>query len=479
MCNSSNYQTDLVEEEISSHEGEIASETQKGKGHKASNKAYKILNFIPTVAFLSFAILMVVFMALLPVANIDALGIKEKYGTILSGVRFSEITGLNSLSITLLIIALVTIIYAITLVIHKFSVLKYRKIFGVKLYKLLEVLAVLFILVYLVFSITIITKINSADDGAGIIKVGSYPILTVILSIICLLGIAVSIFLRDSHEKSNPIIVEEWEEARQEAKNKPKESVTKKVGAKFGAKYIVLTLILVALTVLGGTSQVADIVQRFNEKSFNEGVLLTTIKLDDGKFELGKSEIELALGKSYVEPGSTADGKKAVYYTENYLELLGKMERNQKFAILAIEQGDYRLSGLLKQAKNLEIERETTVYGKAEITYNDNYRVTEVVYNNVVIEGIGSISKKLDKVEILKVWEVYPQQNQITKKINEILYLATYVDGSFIYGNCKNVAIVLDDGTISNEYEGSYVGKTLTWQDEFGKYQIKATNNQN
>ena len=65
-----------------------------------SSKVYKILNLIPSVAFAAFAVLMVVFICALPVAGINALGLKENFGTILSGTRFDEIYGLSKITVT-------------------------------------------------------------------------------------------------------------------------------------------------------------------------------------------------------------------------------------------------------------------------------------------------------------------------------------------------------------------------------------------
>lgn len=483
MNKCSNCQTEFVGDVCPSCEGKLESATQMEKGSKLSNKAYDILSFIPVAVFVIFAILMVVFMVLLPVANINAFGLNEEYGSILSGTKFDEIAGLNSLSITLLVFALVTVIYAITLLIHKFSVLKYRKLFGNPLYKLLEVVTVPFVLAYLVFSIIIIKKINVADEGMGIIRVGFYPILTIISSIVCLLGVMVSMVLYNAYEKSNPNIKEAWEEERQKVKAEGKTSKAKKVANKAGQKFakliILPAVILIVLSSSFAITGIGNVVQRFEDvKPFDASELKQALIKDDGKFEIDRTTIESVIGKSYVPDGDTEDKDNVVYYTDNYISFLGKLERNQKYSLLAIEQGDYRISGLLKQAKNLEIEQETLAYGKAEINYSSGY-VTGVVYNNIIIDGFSSITKKLDKVEIFKVVEVYSDQTHTTNKVEKVAYWATYSDGSFIYGTCENVAVVLEDGTVTTAYEGSYVGKTIRWQDEFGEYEVVAPANKN
>ena len=446
-----------------------------------SNKSYKIFNLIPAVGFAAFAVLMVVFMCALPVAGINALGLKENFGTILSGKRFDEIVGLNSLSLTLIIVGLVTVVYAVALLINKLTVLKYRKVLGKPLYRLMEVIAVLFVLVHLVFACLVISKVNAADGGVGIIKVGAYSILTIILSIVYLVAFIVSMVSTLSYEKANPELLANWEEEGKKVKEEHKESLAKKAAKKAGkksSKYIIFTAVFAVFMVLsiGPNSPISKVVQRYESAlTFDANELKSLLVNDAGSFNVSKYQIETAIGNSYVPTGATEDKENVVYYTENFVELTSKGERNAKYLLLAIEQGDERISGLLKQAKNLEEEFETLAYGQAEIKYTDNGYLREVVYNAVTIEGMGSISKKLDNVKVFNVVETSAGTD--TKKIERLAYLATYTDGSFVYARCENVAVVLENGTTSTTYEGSYVGKTMKWSDIFGSYEVVGTAN--
>lgn len=446
-----------------------------------SNKAYKILNLIPSVAFAAFAVLMVVFMCALPVAGINALGLKENFGTILSGTRFDEIVGLNSLSLTLIIVGLVTVLYAVALLINKLTVLKYRKVLGKPLYRLMEVIAVVFVLVHLVFACLVISKVNAADGGVGIIKVGAYSILTIILSIVYFVAFIVSMVSTLSYEKANPELLANWEEEGKKVKEERKESLAKKAAKKAGkksSKYLIFTAVFAVFMVLsvGPNSPISKVVQRYESAlTFDANELKSLLVNDAGSFNVSKYQIETAIGNSYVPTGATEDKENVVYYTENFIELAQKGERNAKYLLLAIEQGDERISGLLKQAKELEEEYETLAYGQAEIKYTDNGYLREVVYNAVTIEGMGSVAKKLDSVKVYKVDEVTDGTD--TKKIERLAYLATYTDGSFVYARCENVAVVLEDGTTSATYEGSYVGKTMKWTDTFGSYEVVGTAN--
>lgn len=441
-----------------------------------SNKSYKIFNLIPAVGFVVFAVLMVVFMCALPVAGINALGLKENFGTILSGDRFDEIVGLNSLSLTLIIVGLVTVVYAVALLINKLTVLKYRKVLGKPLYRLMEVVAVVFALVHLVFACLVISKVNAADGGVGIIKVGAYSILTIILSVVYLVAFIVSMVSTLSYEKANPELLANWEEEGKKVKEERKTSLGKEVAKKAGkksSKYLIFTAVFAVFMVLsiGPNSPISKVVQRYQEGQTFDAEELKKILLDDaGTFNTSKYTIETAIGNSYVPEGATEDKENVKYYSENYLEFLGKAMRNQKYLLLAAEQGDERTSALLRQGIELEIDYEALVYGQAEIKYTENGYLREVVYNAVTSSNIN-VDKKLDEVKVFKVLEDYTDSTNTTKKIEKLAYLATYKDGSFIYRTAENVSVVVDDETVSI-YEGSYVGKTMKWSDTFGSYEV-------
>ena len=478
----SNNETELNRNVKTTNAEQIDSAPLTYEDTKTSNKTYNILSFVPTISFLIFLCLMLVSIAFLPVASINAFNLNENFGTIISAERFDEIPGLNAVSLVIIIVILVSIFYTILLLQNRFSVFKYKKFLGKPLYKFLELFSIIFILACLLLSISIINKIVIADDGIGLIKVGFYPIVTIVLSIACLSAVIISKVLCRAHENANPEILEKWNEERLKVKEKTKTKTEKikkvaSYGNKKSLKLLLVPVILLAVTFVCSTLNVGAVAERFTAKTFNADSLQKVLIEDSGRFEVVKSTIENAIGNPYTPEGSSVNYNEVVYYTDNYLEFLKKAELNQKYALLAIEHGDYRISGLLKQAKSLELESETLAYGKAEITYNGYGDMKEVVYNNVVIEGLSSIIKKLDTVKIYNVVEEFSDQTNTTRKITKLTYMATYLDGSFIYKTCENVAVVLSDGTVSTTYEGSYVGKTLKWQDTFGKYETVATLN--
>ncbi len=457
------------------YDGEICPSCNQGEkknGKKLTAKGYKALSAVVAIAFAVFALLVAVVMALLPVASVRVFGLKEKYGTLLTGKRFNEIPGLNGLSIGMLIFAVATIAFAVVLLAHRFSANSRRKIFSKPVYKVLEVVSVAFVLAHLILAIVVIGRINAADEGLKIIRASLSPILTIILCVICLILVGVSLVSCGKYKKANPEVLGNAQEEKSES-TENKSSVGKKAAnyaGKKAIKFLIVPIIVIALITLIGNK----IVARFEAKPFEVGELKKIAVADAGNFEINKYGVESKVGKSFVPSGATEDPSNLVYFTENYTNLMSKMERNQKYALLAIEKADKRISGLLKQAKNLQEERETLAYGQAEVAFSESGYLKSIVYNNVVIDGFPGIAKKLDKVQIYKVTEKVADENAGTKMAEKVAYLATYADGSFIYGTSANAKVLLADGTTATTYEGSYVGKTLVWEDEFGKYQVVA-----
>ncbi len=477
MAENFNGQTELDEEVRTSHGENLQGE--KGTG-ESKHKVYAFWNAFPAIAFVVFACVTVILMALVPVAKENALGLKESFGSIFSALRFDEIAGLNALSIGVLIFGVLTIIYAVILLQHKFSTFKYRKAFGKPLYKVFECISLVFALVHVIFAVLLIEKIVTADEGLKILRVGAYPVLTLILSVVYLVVAGVAIILCGAYEKAHPEILSAWQKERQTAKAEAKTGAAKAkkaaryVGKKVSKKAVMLIVPLAAVLLVTAFTNATDLVARFEAKPFDANDLKEII-LKDGANEISRVAVEAAIGKPYVADGGTAEDLKDVYYTETYRNLLKRAERNKAYALLAIEQGDWRVSGLLKQARNLEWESEVLAYGEMQITYSEQGYVLEAMYDNVVIDGMPAVSKKLDHVEILRVAE--RNESDSVRRVESVRYVATYMDGSFTYGTCKNVAVVLEDGTVSTTYEGSYVGKTLQWQDAFGEYQVVATAN--
>lgn len=446
-----------------------------------SNKKYKILNYVPLIAMALFTVLMGILIFKAPVAKIDAFDLNEKFGTIFSGKRFDEISGLSLLSLVLIITYLLMIIYLIGgLLINKVGY-KYNKLFNKPYSRILEIISPIFALVFLVSSFIMIGQINRVDLGLNIIKVGLYPILSIILSLINLIAVVGALVLCHLHEKDNPEIRNNWEEERKKAlENKGYTSNSKKQSKSKNARLLAVIIVAVVLiTLYSSRTGETSIFERVKDSTSFKATSLKKYVSGNNTFTPGN--IEFIIGKPDVEPEEipTEGTYEVRYYTNEYSKLNDKTERLEKYLLLAIKNADRtRASKILKQYQKNELEKETLVYGEAKITYEvrsaNRYPVylQKVVYNSFVAEGISSVAKEVKSVKILNLTSDYSSPN--VSSIESIEYIATYTDGSFIYAESENVS-VMKDGVASSTYEGSYVGQTFKWSDEFGTYEVVAT----
>lgn len=453
---------------------ELSNEVQKSK--KSVN--HKILTYIPLIAFAVFVVLMGIMMYKLPVAKVNLYDLNEKFGSVFNADRFDEIAGLSALSAIMLIGYVAMILCLIFFLLFRAApAYKYTKTFNKPFYKIMEIISSVLVLVYLVFDFVMIGQIKAADHGLKIIKLGSYPILSTILTFVCLIVIVGSLVLCYIQEKTNPKIMENWLVEREQAKEKAKTSKNRKENQGPISKVISVVLIL-GLVILGsksafGSSGVSD---RFiTDKSFNVEILEKL--LSNNSNNIYARDITEKIGNPDESPDTIpSDGIYDVtYYTSEYSDLLKQAKYNQKYLLVAIENGDRALvSEILKRQKNLEEEKEVLAYGKLKIEYTRNPLYTasyveKAAYNSMVVNDTSLTSKQLKSVSVYNVNEVSATEG--TKKIESITYLAKYTDGSFIYATCENVNVVLDNGTTSNTYEGSYSNKTFKWNDEFGTYE--------
>lgn len=456
---------------------ELSSSVQAKNGLKLKDKTYKILTYIPVIAFAAFVVLMGIMMFKLPVAKIGLYDLDEKFGTVFSADRFDEIAGLSVLSAIVIIGFMATILcFIFFLLFRSAPAYKYTKTFNRPFYKILEIVSSVFVLVYLVFGFIMIGQIKAADQGLNIINVGLYPILSTILSFVCFVLIVGSLTLCRIHEKNNPDVMKNWLEKREQALEKAKTSKNRKENQGPVSKAISL-VILVGFVILGSTSAFGSsgFSDRFiTDKSFNVESLE---KLLSSKSNIYVSDVTARIGNADESPDTIPESGKyeVTYYTSEYSELIKNAKYNQKYLLVAIEHGDRALvSEILKRQKNLQEEQEVLAYGKVEIEYTRTPLYTaswvkKAAYNSMVVNGASISSKTLESISVYKVNETTTEAG--TKKIESITYLAKYSDGSFIYNTCESVNVVLENGTTSSTYEGSYVNKTFKWTDEFGTYE--------
>ncbi len=442
-----------------------------------SNKKYKILSYIPLITMALFTILMGFLILKLPVAKINVFDLNEKFGTIYSGKRFDEISGLSLLSLILLIAYLLMITYLIGgLLINKVGY-KYNKLFNKPYSRILEIISPVFILVFLVSGFVMIGQINKADLGLKIISVGLYPILSIILSLISLIVVVGSLVLCHLYEKNNPEIMNNWEEERKKALETKKVNSGSKTQSKSKNNRVFVVIIAAVVMISLFSSRTTNIFERVKDSKSFSATSLKSYILGNNSFT--PKNVEYIIGKPNVEPEEIPNEGtyEVIYYTSEYSELNDKIEKLEEYLILAVKNADRtRASKILKQYQKTELEKEALVYGEAKITYEVSYLyynpiIVKVVYNSFVAEGLPSVTKELKNVEILNISSKTVDSN--VKSIESVKYIATYTDGSYIYGESENVSI-MKDGVASSTYEGDYVGKTLKWQDEFGTYEVVA-----
>ncbi len=440
-----------------------------------SAKMYKALSVIPAAVMLAFSVLSIIFMAL-PVASVKFYDLKEKFGSIFTAERFDEIAGLMTLSTIILVFNLVMLLFSIVSMARRYGLQKYYQVAGKPTYRLFDLLSLLFVGAELIFAAIVATKIIGADEGFGILRVSYYPVMSIIFSVIALLVLCCAIYMRRAYEKYNENALAEWVAERQAIiKKHGSLNQAAKKGSKRALVFLVIPVIIAATilpTFIGG-APLSLLTNRITASGFSGKALDELVIYENEKFLLDTFYKE-KLGEPYIPTGSESDDAHLEYYTENYFRALGQLERYEKYAVLAIQNGDDNISSLLKHLYQLREEQQFLAYGKATIDF-DGSHLSKIVYDAVVVDGHSAVNKKLDAVEIYKIYGTTGTSNELGH-ISSLMYKATYTDGSFIYSTAYGVSVVSEDGTEGAGYEGSYVGKTIKWTDEFGAYEVLAPN---
>lgn len=157
---------------------------------KSAKKLYSVFHYLPSLLLLFFAIL-VLALSLLPVAiNTsgeiagEAVAVKS-YGNIykLGFGTVNELEKLKPVCISLAVIAVLTLIYSIIAGdIRAITPINNKKAGNVKLGDLLTFAGNVFYLPIFIIGCVICGIIIELDGGAGIVAVGAYPVLLIVLS---------------------------------------------------------------------------------------------------------------------------------------------------------------------------------------------------------------------------------------------------------------------------------------------------------
>lgn len=163
------------------------------------DKYYAKLKLVPPFAFLAYMVLSALFLFVCPVAVVKVAGVK--YGTVFSGKLFNEIPGLNNVATALRLVAILAFIYTLMYTIYRFVSLKYARVGKVRLSFILEIISAVFVFAFFIFACIIAGVINTADKGIDLVSVGSYSILSIILSIFALILLITAIVVCYLYEK--------------------------------------------------------------------------------------------------------------------------------------------------------------------------------------------------------------------------------------------------------------------------------------
>lgn len=397
---------------------------------------FGILKYVPIVAFALFAVLLFAFYAA-PVAVMPAqefLGEKipsESYGNVYSmysGI-LSEIPELKSAMLTLIILAIVTLIFAIVnTVINFIPGIKNKEVnlldkVKLPLGTLLSYVSFVFYLVFFIPGCVICGKISALDEGMEVLAAGACPTLLIVFSIIFLVLGAGSVVARYLLNKKNPALAqieEDKEQAKFEAELKRKEEFyathtapvplpetdNKKLNKKQACVYkhelnmytkakegkpsnavvwldlhkisLIVCVVLVAVIITALCIIIPILTTNFRIKKVE-------------KIELGytQEQVREVLGDPYAESMTDYCWQ---YFDKDYMKVLDKLAENEKAQEKAMESGnDSKLLSLAAEEEKLEAQLESMTYKYIEINFTkssdpDKNNATSYVVSSVYFD---------------------------------------------------------------------------------------------
>lgn len=436
-----------------------------------TNKFYSKIKLAPTLSYLLFMVLLALGVCLFPYAKVKAFGVNESYGTILNRKGVEEFWHLKNLALVIIIFAVISLIWTLLLCEFKFGkVLRYSKFFKIPTSLFMEIGSVVITFVDFIFACIVAGKVNLADEGLGIIKVGAYSIVTIIFGILCIIVAILALILCRMHEKEHLELKDQWELDGKVAKEnkKAKKANSKFKNSKFDlVRKIVGTTIAFAFIIVALPSVIpASTIERsINAKDLKQFIMDNYE--DWGKNEeyspsffsfLSPNTFKGKLEKKFGEADESENGS-YVYYTDTYRYFKKRLDRNGEFSDLALLSGDeQRIEDLFVQSANLEVEKETLKYAIAEID------TSGVIYCSYP----EAKEKKVIATQVLSVTEV--SEGSSSGYYLVVKYIATYNDGSFEYKTSTNVYFENDEGSSVRNYEtkGTPVGKKITWTGRMG-----------
>ncbi len=479
---------------------------------------YSILRYVPVILSGIFSLLIFAFYAA-PVAevimgeglpNISLGNVYQMYSGLLS-----EIPEIEWAMITLVIVAIVTIIFALISSITVFSTkIRNKEIrFGKNvqpIFIFLEYMSFIFYAIFLAFGIIIICEISSIDEGMGIFKAGSCPILLIVFSLLFALLSISSFIVRHFLAKKYPelvkneankiILYRENEKARRdkfyethqepimptsvksEKDNKKQliiykyekrqyDKATEKKTPSFviwialHKTFCMLITILAIFIITAGC---------FAISYFNNKFKISVVE----KIEPGytSSEVKKILGSPYEDFSSETVWK---YYSNSYSSILKKIKKNNLDQEKALVNGnDDAYLKLAGEEEKLMEELAKVSYSYIEITFakdDEEYTVSSIYFEKTKSDNSEEENKMVKDIKLSNDTEFlgYYVVNSAGIKLNylmnfncdfQLYYSAYYSDGSFYRTLFPRVNSLIN---------GKYA--EANWEDRFASYHIRET----
>lgn len=502
---------------------EVRAENNKQGSNQKNTVAnvYGILKYIPALLFGLFAVLLFIFYAA-PVAVLPAqefMGEKipsESYGNVYSmysGI-LSEIPELKGAMLTLILLAVFALLYAIVNIFVNFlSATKNKeiKLFGKVQITISVFLSFISFIAYLVFFIlgcVVCGKISAMDEGMEILASGSCPILLIVFSLIfALLGIG-ALVARLMLKKKNPALAQieaEKVQAQADAERQRKEQFytthsapvapvatsNKKLSKKQACVYkhecqrykkakegkpssaviwldlhkITLSICVVALAII--IAVICILIPIFTNKFKISNV---------EKIGLGytQEQVRDVLGDPYEE---TMTDYRWQYFDDDYIKVLDKLVANSKEQEKVLTSGnESKLLSLMEEEEKLEAQLASMTYKYIEINFSQmsneekNYAVSSVYFEpnkcdsnsetnkevkNVKISAQNSVGYYVDKTGVEEQKVLIGYEDGV-----DLYYSSYYSDGAFYRAYLTN-------GTTQINGENA----TTIWSDRFSSYE--------
>lgn len=178
------------------------------------------------------------------------------------------------------------------------------------------------------------------------------------------------------------------------------------------------------------------------------------------KIELGftQEQVEAILGKPYEADSSDA---KWVWYDENYLSVVEKLEKNseqQEKALLKGNEND--LLNLIAEEEKLLEQQNSMTYRAIEINFSKDSETAKYIVSNVLLDAAKRNSNASEKS--VKNYSIHSGKMEYFALSCEITYRTYFSDGSYY---SAYATATLANGETTDDFTKSSV--KVTWSDHY------------